>query len=111
MQVEDEENYETHLKTPVCKHVVETPPARLFLWIRNSFRPDRRGRCREREGVRPRGVGMYSFWLLWLIGEIWDAFCDTPGKINDGSHVVRTCDHVGRFKDDVAREDGPITVS
>ncbi|KAL7419161.1 hypothetical protein Q5752_005997 [Cryptotrichosporon argae] len=33
---------------------------------------------------------------------IWDAFCDTPGKIEDGAHVVRTCDHLARWKEDLA---------
>ncbi|RSH91345.1 hypothetical protein EHS25_009644 [Saitozyma podzolica] len=33
---------------------------------------------------------------------IWDAFCDVPGNINDGTHVNKTCDHLGRYKEDVA---------
>lgn len=36
--------------------------------------------------------------------KIWDEFCNTPGHIQDGSHVRKTCDHLLRFKEDVARE-------
>jgi beta-glucosidase len=36
--------------------------------------------------------------------QIWDAFCDVPGNINDGTHVNKTCDHLGRYKEDVARK-------
>jgi len=34
---------------------------------------------------------------------IWDAFCAEPGRIVDGSNISRACDHVQRYKEDVAR--------
>ncbi|CDZ98434.1 glycoside hydrolase family 1 protein [Phaffia rhodozyma] len=33
---------------------------------------------------------------------IWDKFCTQPGKIQDGTSVARTCDHVRLFKEDIA---------
>jgi beta-glucosidase len=33
---------------------------------------------------------------------IWDAFCDEPGRIEDGSNVLVACDHYHRWRDDVA---------
>jgi beta-glucosidase len=33
---------------------------------------------------------------------IWDTFCDSPGRILDGSNGRIACDHVNRFQDDVA---------
>ncbi|OCF31715.1 hypothetical protein I316_06522 [Kwoniella heveanensis BCC8398] len=33
---------------------------------------------------------------------IWDTFCDTPGKIADGTHVNRTCNHLELYKEDIA---------
>ncbi|WWC92590.1 uncharacterized protein L201_007549 [Kwoniella dendrophila CBS 6074] len=33
---------------------------------------------------------------------IWDAFCDQQGKIRDGSHVKKTCNHLEMFKEDIA---------
>ncbi|WRT69912.1 uncharacterized protein IL334_006903 [Kwoniella shivajii] len=33
---------------------------------------------------------------------IWDQFCDTPGKIRDGAHVNRTCNHLAMYKEDIA---------
>ncbi|MEL6546651.1 MAG: GH1 family beta-glucosidase, partial [Myxococcota bacterium] len=33
---------------------------------------------------------------------IWDRFCDTPGKIADGSHGKVACDHYNRFPEDIA---------
>ncbi|MBI5716138.1 MAG: beta-glucosidase [Burkholderiales bacterium] len=32
---------------------------------------------------------------------IWDAFCDTPGKIKDGTHARVACDHYHRYAEDV----------
>jgi beta-glucosidase len=32
---------------------------------------------------------------------IWDDFCDTPGKIKDGSSGAVACDHYHRYDDDV----------
>jgi len=34
---------------------------------------------------------------------IWDAFCATPGKIKDGSHIDIACDHIHRMPQDVER--------
>ena len=34
---------------------------------------------------------------------IWDAFCATPGKIKDGSHIDVACDHIRRMPEDVER--------
>jgi beta-glucosidase len=34
---------------------------------------------------------------------IWDAFCATPGKIKDGSHIGVACDHLNRMPQDVER--------
>ena len=34
---------------------------------------------------------------------IWDAFCATPGKIKDGSHIDVACDHIHRMPQDVER--------
>jgi beta-glucosidase len=36
---------------------------------------------------------------------IWDAFCRTPGKIKHGDTGDIACDHVGRFRQDVASTD------
>jgi hypothetical protein len=36
--------------------------------------------------------------------QIWDKYCETPGKIEDGSHVNKTCAHLDNYKEDVARE-------
>ncbi|WWC73867.1 uncharacterized protein I206_107839 [Kwoniella pini CBS 10737] len=33
---------------------------------------------------------------------IWDAFCEQPDKIRDGSHVKKTCNHLAMYKEDVA---------
>jgi beta-glucosidase len=33
---------------------------------------------------------------------IWDTFCRTPGKIQDGSDGVIACDHVNRYREDIA---------
>ncbi|GJM25040.1 MAG: beta-glucosidase [Phycisphaerae bacterium] len=33
---------------------------------------------------------------------IWDAYCDIPGKIADGGTGRQTCDHVRRYREDVA---------
>jgi beta-glucosidase len=33
---------------------------------------------------------------------IWDAFCRQPGRIKDGSNIDVACDHVHRFREDVA---------
>ena len=33
---------------------------------------------------------------------IWDTFCDTPGRILDGSNGKFACDHVSRYREDVA---------
>jgi beta-glucosidase len=33
---------------------------------------------------------------------IWDAFCATPGRIADASTIDVACDHVHRYKEDVA---------
>ena len=33
---------------------------------------------------------------------IWDRFCDTPGKILDGSNGKTACEHVRRYEEDVA---------
>lgn len=33
---------------------------------------------------------------------IWDAFCDVPGAVLDGTDGDVTCDHVHRYRDDVA---------
>lgn len=42
----------------------------------------------------------------WLEGgkglSIWDAFCHTPGKIADGSTGDIACDHIHRFREDIA---------
>lgn len=32
---------------------------------------------------------------------IWDTFCDTPGKIADGSHGLVACDHINRLDEDL----------
>jgi beta-glucosidase len=32
---------------------------------------------------------------------IWDTFCNTPGKIADGSHGLVACDHVNRLEEDL----------
>lgn len=32
---------------------------------------------------------------------IWDTFCDTPGKIRDGSSGSVACDHISRWREDV----------
>jgi beta-glucosidase/6-phospho-beta-glucosidase/beta-galactosidase len=37
-----------------------------------------------------------------MLMQIWDKFCDAG--IEDGSHVKRTCGHLDRYKEDVARE-------
>jgi beta-glucosidase len=42
------------------------------------------------EGVQGRGRS------------IWDAFCDEPGRIVDGSNVLVACEHLQRWRDDVA---------
>jgi len=34
---------------------------------------------------------------------IWDAFCATPGKIKDGSHIDIACDHIHLMPQDVER--------
>ena len=33
---------------------------------------------------------------------IWDRFCRETGRINDGSHIDIACEHVARYKEDVA---------
>ena len=33
---------------------------------------------------------------------IWDTFCNTPGKIADGSHGLVACDHVNRLEEDLS---------
>lgn len=33
---------------------------------------------------------------------IWDTFCATPGRIKDGSDGLVACEHVARWRDDVA---------
>ncbi|WVF68282.1 hypothetical protein IAT40_003047 [Kwoniella sp. CBS 6097] len=33
---------------------------------------------------------------------IWDKFCDISGKIADGTHVNRTCNHLELYKEDIA---------
>ena len=33
---------------------------------------------------------------------IWDRFCRETGRINDGSNIDTACEHVARYKDDVA---------
>ncbi|WWC95633.1 hypothetical protein V866_002498 [Kwoniella sp. B9012] len=33
---------------------------------------------------------------------IWDEFCDRPGNIRDGSNVKRTCNHLEKYKEDIA---------
>ncbi len=33
---------------------------------------------------------------------VWDTFCRTPGRVRDGHTGDIACDHVNRFKDDVA---------
>ncbi len=33
---------------------------------------------------------------------IWDAFCDVPGAVADGTDGDVTCDHVNRYREDVA---------
>jgi beta-glucosidase len=33
---------------------------------------------------------------------VWDAFCHTPGKIKHGDTGDAACNHVGRYRDDVA---------
>ncbi|WVR09713.1 hypothetical protein IAU60_006789 [Kwoniella sp. DSM 27419] len=33
---------------------------------------------------------------------IWDRFCETPGKIADGSHVKKTCNFLAMYKEDIA---------
>lgn len=32
---------------------------------------------------------------------IWDTFCETPGKIEDGSHGLVACEHVKYWKEDI----------
>lgn len=32
---------------------------------------------------------------------IWDTFCDTPGKIRDGSSGSVACDHISRWREDI----------
>ncbi len=34
---------------------------------------------------------------------IWDAFCATPGRIADASHIDVACDHVHRYREDIER--------
>ena len=33
---------------------------------------------------------------------IWDTFCDSPGRILDGSNGRAACDHVNRYSEDIA---------
>ncbi|MDR1512660.1 MAG: beta-glucosidase [Propionibacteriaceae bacterium] len=33
---------------------------------------------------------------------IWDTFCDTPGKVDDGSNGLVACDQYHRYPDDIA---------
>ncbi|MFC3092919.1 beta-glucosidase [Alteromonas sediminis] len=35
------------------------------------------------------------------LASIWDAFCETPGKVADNSNGLVACEHVKRFREDV----------
>ena len=52
------------------------------------------------------GVATSSFQIEGAaeqrLPSIWDTFCDTPGRIEDGSHGATACDHVSRYRQDVA---------
>ena len=51
------------------------------------------------------GVATSSFQIEGAadsrLESIWDRFCDTPGKILDGSNGITACDHVHRHEEDV----------
>ncbi len=51
------------------------------------------------------GVATSSFQIEGApeqrLPSIWDTFCDTPGRILDGSHGATACDHVNRFEEDI----------
>ena len=52
------------------------------------------------------GVATSSFQIEGAassrLESIWDRFCDTPGRILDGSNATVACDHVHRYQEDIA---------
>jgi beta-glucosidase len=54
------------------------------------------------------GVAASAFQIEGAVNEdgrgvsIWDTFCNTPGKVQDGDRADVTCDHYHRYHEDIA---------